>query len=112
MDQDNLPTLPIPQLRDQPIVEPATFKDRHELAIHFSELFKEQFDFLWACADLATKYRVAIFIANRDCDLLAVLVDCEIQHFFVLRKDGWPANEAVPYFQYQENALSDSLPLS
>ncbi len=81
---DDLSTLPLTQFRDQPIVKATNFEKRHELGIHLDQLLKKRSDLLGTRTDLSAQDRVSIFVADTNGDLLAVLVNCQVQHLWVL----------------------------
>jgi hypothetical protein len=80
MNEHDLSAVPPAQLLDEPIVETADFENRHELWAHFREFLKKRFDLLSTGADLPAQNRVPLFVADTNGDLLAVLVNGEVQH--------------------------------
>ncbi len=67
------------------------------LDIHIHELLKERPDLLRTCADLSAEHRLSLGVADADGNLLAVLIDGEVQHRRVLLvQSDWCAHLATP----------------
>jgi len=95
MNEDDFMTLPFVQFGDQPIVKTANFENRHEIGIHFGELLKEGFDLLSTRTYLSAQNCVSIRVPDTNGDLLAVLVNSEVQHYGSPGVFGEPNGYAV-----------------